>query len=177
MTNVASTAGHGGDVSGVQPASSAAARPQTTRRNARHSPPCDERVATVASEGDASGLSMEGQGMRLGACADERGAGGRRRSSPTPEATRPTLRSVGSVLKLGHENSRPFLGTGLEVAAHAAAHAATVLVAAGWSVFLGLICDKRLGGQQETSDASRVLQGTAHDLRRVDNAVSDEVAE
>src|SRR5579863_228305 len=59
----------------------------------------------------------------------------------------------------------------LEVhAAHAAAAAHR-----GRRLVLRQFGDHRLGGDQETRDGSRVLQGRAHDLRRIDDAGVDHV--
>src|SRR5262249_19166125 len=55
-------------------------------------------------------------------------------------------------------------------AGHPARHAA-----AG-ALLLGLVGDHRLGGEEQTGHARRVLQRAAHDLGRVDDAGLDQVA-
>src|SRR5690606_25062236 len=60
-------------------------------------------------------------------------------------------------------------------ATHASGHAARH--SAARALFLGLVGDDGFGGEQETGDRGRVLQGSARDLGRVDDAGLDQVLE
>jgi hypothetical protein len=89
---------------------------------------------------------------------------------------RPILEQKDRPSFLGRPNS---FGSGsgagrLHHAAHAA-HAAHIATRHGRLVLLGSFGNTRFGGDQQASNRSRILQGSANHLGRVDNALLDHI--